>query len=108
MQQHYSRKQRRDLARMMGLLSSKDRYSVWLDRVRRSIGAGKQIDAEFKMGIENSIRTQLTAVEAKALKNLTDSVGEDRAKEIIANNHKIQKDREDRLRARKSRQRKGL
>jgi 2-oxo-4-hydroxy-4-carboxy--5-ureidoimidazoline (OHCU) decarboxylase len=94
---HYNRKQRRSLARGMGLLN-RSSNSVWRERVRRSIQAGIQIDQQFKNQVESRLRNAATEKEAAMIKADPDAAGR------IAKNRKIAEEREIDLEVRRNRQ----
>jgi len=79
-------------------------HKAWLERVRRSQEAGKQIHRQHLNNSETNSRNVQADKDAEQLKSLTESVGEERAKEIITSNRKVAKDREERLSKRRERQ----
>jgi hypothetical protein len=94
---HYNRKQRRSLARSMGLLNVSSN-EVWRERVRRSIQAGQQIDQQFKNQVESRLRNIAAEREAAMIKSDPD------AEQRIANNRRIAAAREEDLYVRRNRQ----
>lgn len=72
---HYSRKERRELAKKMGLLG-KTSNKKWIERVRRGINAGNQIHAQFVNDVENRLIKERSEKEASNYKS--DSDGEDK------------------------------
>ena len=100
---HYNRRQRRELARSMGMLKNES-HEAWQERVRRSQEAGRQIDRQFKNNSETNVRNAQADADAQRLKDLIESVGEEKAKEMMANNRKVSEAREAKLAARYARQ----
>lgn len=103
---YYNRKQRRELAKSMGLLGKKETPQQWHDRVSRSIEAGRQIHQQFMNEVETRLRNAAADREAKILNSLTEKWGEEKAKEIVASNRAIAEAREEKLRKRRIKQRK--
>ena len=83
--EHYSRKQRKELAKMLGLINANETPLQRAERLKRSAEAGKQIHTQFVMNTENSIRNQMTEIEAKRFNSLVESLGEERAKQAMEN-----------------------
>ncbi len=104
MEKQYSRRERRDLARRLGLSGNSNNFAKWRENVERSIKAGKQIDQQFKNYVENNLRNKRALKEEIIIKGLTESVGEERAKAIVANNLSLQIAREEKIAARRKRQ----
>lgn len=101
---YYNRKQRREFAKQLGLIGKKESFSKWHERILRGIEAGKQLHNQFVNETENSVRKQMSDREARVIKNLSDSLGQDVALEIVANNRAIDEKRRQELRDRRIRQ----
>lgn len=69
---HYNRKERRRLAKQLGLLKKSESWQEKRERIARSIEAGKQIHQQFLMETENSIRNQMAEREARAMQREAD------------------------------------
>lgn len=95
---HYNRKERRSLARKFGLKSSDESTKQRAERLERSMAAGNQIQQQFQMQVENSIRNQQVEKDAQVLKSLTESHGAEEAARIMANNKKVEDARREKLR----------
>lgn len=100
---HYSRKQRKALAKQLGLTNSNESKKERQERVTRSIEAGRQIHAQFAMQVENDVRSQLSEIESKKYKSVTESHGEEAAKRMQENNARVEQERKDKQRAKKER-----
>lgn len=84
---HYNRRERRRLAKQLGLLSTKNENQAQAaERRKRSREAGDQIHRQFLAENEVRLREAHADREARMLENLTAAYGSDRAKEIMANN----------------------
>jgi len=83
---HYNRKERKNLAKRLGLKNNNETTSQRQERIERSRIAGNQIHQQFLMQVENDQRNQLVEKEAQVLKSLTESVGAEEAARIIASN----------------------
>jgi hypothetical protein len=83
---HYNRKERKNLAKQLGLKNKNESDKQRQERVSRSIIAGDQIHQQFLMQVENDLRNQRVEEDAKILKSLTESFGEAEAKRIMASN----------------------
>lgn len=101
---HYNRRQRRELAKQMGLIGKNESPTAWASRVGRSIEAGKQIDRQFKNNNETDMRNAEADAEAATLSTLIEKVGDDRANEIMTNNRKLAEDRATELTERRAKQ----
>jgi len=71
---NYNRKERRKLARMLGLRGNKESYKVWFERTFRSIQAGNQISQQVQSQNENETRQQLVDIAARATRHLAEGV----------------------------------
>jgi hypothetical protein len=117
---HYNRKERRRIAKMLGLhgmkvdtittpegeqkqVKYKESREDRLERVWRAAEVGRNIETQFTQQVENSVREQLLAKEAQALGGLTAIVGEEKAREILLNNYKNEQERISDLLAREER-----
>lgn len=122
---HYNRKERRKIAKMLGLhgkrietvelpdgtkkqVKRKETPEERLERVWRGAEAGRNIETQFTQQVENSIREQLLAKETQALANLTAAVGEEKAREILLNNFQVEQKRTSDLLARKERRKSSI
>lgn len=85
---HYNRRQRRQLAKDLGLLGKQESHQQWLERTRRSREAGEQIHMQFLAENEARLREAAAEREGRQLESLTEKFGEERAKEIMENNNK--------------------
>lgn len=94
---NYSRRERRELAKRLGLTNPNESLAKRNERVTRSIEAGKQIHQQFQMQVANSLRNQASEIEAKALASLTESHGEAEAVRILANNRAVEQKRKEKL-----------
>jgi hypothetical protein len=87
----YNRKERRKLAKKLGLnnknLSEKER-SVQRQRAQE---AGRQIHMQFITEVENDTRKQDAEREARVLKSLVDAFGEEEGKRRFEANQKKKK-----------------
>ena len=101
---HYTRGQRRELAKAMGMIPKSETPQQWNDRIRRSQEAGRQIDRQFKNNCETNLRNAAAEAEARQLNSLTEKFGEEKAKEIMAHNRKVADDRAKKLEARRIKQ----
>lgn len=88
----YNRRQRRSLAKSVGFLNESSNEK-WLERVQRSNEAGRQIDQQYKNQVETDIRNAAAERDARTLDNLTQSVGQEEAERIMANNKRLELDR---------------
>lgn len=117
---HYNRKQRRDIARQLGMLGkasvmTKDAegrevavqrdetFADRADRTERSIHAGRSIESQFMQGVENAQRETAARREAEALTALTERIGAERAVLILEGNERVARAREEKLRRKKER-----
>lgn len=91
---HYSRKERRALARSLGMIGQNETTEQWRERIRRSQEAGRQIDRQFKNNNESNMRNAAADAETKQLESLTNEFGEEQANEIMANNRKIRESKQ--------------
>ena len=89
-QGHYNRKERRRLAKKLGLINKNETREERNTRISRSIEAGKQIHQQFLMQNENNLRNQEVEREAEYFKKLVERVGADEAEKILANNRKAE------------------
>ena len=91
---HYNRKERRQLAKQLGLKKKYESPQEKSERISRSIAAGKVLHQQYQMMVENDLRTRAAEREAKAFQNLVDQVGEDKAIEIIKMQRMISEEQE--------------
>ncbi len=98
---HYSRKERRNLAKQLGLSKKNETRSETNDRIFRSSQAGIQINQQFQMQTENEIRNKLSEKEVSVFNSLINSVGENEANRILENNRMIEEKRRLKLLKRK-------
>jgi len=103
-QGHYNRKERKKLAKKLGLVNKNETFQERNDRVFRSIEAGKQLQQQFLMQTENNLRNQEVEREALYLRRLIERVGEEEAEKIMANNRKAEEKRQEKLFKKKNRQ----
>lgn len=94
---HYGRKERRALARSLGMIGQTESPTQWRARIRRSQEAGRQIHRQFVNNCESNLRNAAADTEARILASYTASHGEERANEIVTNNRKIAESRSERL-----------
>lgn len=71
---HYNRRERRNLAKALGLRTKNESTKQRQDRISRSIIAGNQISQQFQAMVENEQRQALTDKYAQATKNLAHGV----------------------------------
>lgn len=100
---HYNRRERRNLAKKLGLQTKNETTAQRADRIERSRIAGEQIQQQFQMQVENNLRNQQVEKDAQVLKNLTESVGAEEAARIMANNKKAIEKRQEKLQRKKNR-----
>lgn len=107
-ERHFSRRERREFARMFAFQEDREEGATMLDawraRVRRSIEAGKQINRQYKNQVETDLRNAAVDKEAAVLESLTNSVGEEAAKRIVEGNRKNREARATRLAERRRKQ----
>lgn len=103
-EKHYSRKERKQLAKTLGLKKSNETTQQKSERIFRSIGAGKQIEQHFQMKTENNLRNAEIEKQASQLKSLIESFGEERGKQMMENNLKLENDRKKKLEKRRQKQ----
>lgn len=101
---NYSRRERRELAKKLGLTDPNETLGKRNERVTRSIEAGKQIHQQFQMQVENGLRNQASEREAEALASLTASHGEEEANRILANNRAVIQKRKEKLAKKRTQQ----
>lgn len=85
----YSRRDRRRLAKQFGLDKIKETREEKLDRQHRAMEAGQQIHSLHVMEAENSLRNQKAEKEALRIQGLVEIFGEEKVKEILADEAKI-------------------
>lgn len=84
---HYNRRERRRLAKQLGILTTKhETQAQATERRKRSREAGDQIHRQFLAENEVRLREARAERDAKMLENLTATYGAERAKEIMENN----------------------
>ena len=86
---HYSRKERRALAKSLGLIGQNETTEQWRERIRRSQEAGRQIDRQFQNNNESNMRNAAAEAETRQLESWTAKFGEEQAKLMIASNRKV-------------------
>lgn len=94
---HYNRKERKNLAKKLGLVKSDETSKQRQDRIERSKIAGNQIHQQFLMQVENDQRNQLVEKDAQVLMSLTESLGAEEAARIMANNKAVEEKRRQKL-----------
>lgn len=99
----YTRRQRRALAKSVGLFGETS-VAKWHERVARSQDAGKQIDQQFKNQVETNLRNAAAERDARTASNLEASLGKEEADHIMANNARLKSERDAKLQARRERQ----
>ncbi len=103
MQGHYNRKERKNLAKQLGLKKKNESFKERQERISRANEAGKQIHQQFLMQTENNIRNQQVERDAKALRSLAETVGETEAERILAGNKMAEEKRRQKLLKKKNR-----
>ena len=101
---HYNRKERKNLAKKLGLTNNNESREQRQERVSRSITAGNQIHQQFLMQTENNVRNQEAEKEAQVLKSLTEAFGPEKAAIMVENNKKLEDKRREKLFRKKNRQ----
>jgi hypothetical protein len=101
-QQHYSRKNRRALAKALGLTTNST--SNWKQKFVRSIEAGKSIDQQYKNDVETKNRNAKAEKEAVAIKSLAEKLGEEQALAIVTRNMELLNERDEKLAKRNAKQ----
>lgn len=101
---HYNRKERKNLAKQLGLKPNDESAKQRAERTTRSREAGNQIHQQFLMQTENNIRNQQVEKDAQVLKSLTEKYGAEEAARIMANNKAIEDKRREKLLKKKNRQ----
>lgn len=118
----YNRKERKAIAKSLGLINKNESQKNRGERVWRSIQAGEQINQQYQMMVENEQRQQLVDIYAHATKHLAEGInigsskypkkstahGEDGAKEIMENNYVLQEKRRLELINRKEKQKNSI
>lgn len=102
---HYNRRQRREIAKSIGLGKNESKEARE-ERIVRAIEAGRQIDRQFKNQVETNLRYQAAEKDAEILESLTEKYGKEKANKIMTDNAKITAAREENL-ARRREKRKG-
>lgn len=74
MKQFYNRRERRRLAKAIGLVNKNESERTRSERVFRSIQAGFQIQQQFQSIVENDQREALTEKYAQATRNLSEGL----------------------------------
>lgn len=74
MKQFYNRRERRNLAKQLGLINTNESTKQRSERVFRSIQAGRQIEQQFQMIVENDQREFLTETYASCTRNLANGL----------------------------------
>lgn len=88
-----NRKERRNLLRRMkamGIIPKHETAKEAAERKHRSQIAGDQIHSQFLAQVETNVRNQKADAEAAQLRALTEVWGEEKARQIIANNKQIE------------------
>lgn len=101
---HYTRAQRRELAKALNMVPKNESPQQWRERIRRSQEAGRQIDRQFKNNCETNVRNAAAEAEARQLNFLTEKLGAERANEIMSNNRAVTDARAKKLAERKVKQ----
>lgn len=102
---NHSRRDRKNMMRKlkkMGLIPKHETQKTRAERIHRSRLAGEQMHTQFMMDNEMSIRKQEAEKQHAQFKNLAESFGEEKAREIIAKNMELARKREEKLRSRKN------
>lgn len=101
---HYNRKERKNLAKQLGLKNNNETIKQREDRIERSRIAGEQIHQQFQMQVQNDIRNQRAEKDAEVLKSLAEKHGQAEAERILANNKMLEDKRREKLLKKKNRQ----
>lgn len=122
MKKFYNRKERKSIAKSLGLVNKNESTKDRDERVWRSIQAGEQISQQYQMMVENDQRAQLVDKIAQATRNLAEGFnigstknpkmcsahGEDGAKAIMENNYLLQEKRRSDLAKRREKQKNSI
>ena len=101
---HYNRKERKTLAKQLGLKPKNETAQQRAERTARSREAGNQIQQQFLMQTENNIRNQQVEKDAEVLRSMTEKYGAEEAARIMANNKAIENKRREKLLKKKNQQ----
>jgi hypothetical protein len=101
---HYNRKERKNLAKQLGLKTANETREQRSERTSRAREAGNQIHQQFLMQNENTLRNQQVEKDAEVLRSLTEKHGAEEAARILANNKKIEEKRREKLLKKKNQQ----
>ena len=85
----YSRKERKKIARDLGLIKKNMTFKERMEQGTRANEAGKQISQRLLEMNENSLREQEVKREQKQLIDWIAAYGEDEARKMIADNRAI-------------------
>ena len=89
----YSRKERKKIARDLGLIKKDMTFKERMEQGTRANEAGKQVSQRFLEINENSLREQEIQREQKQLADWTATYGEEEARKMIADNREIDEKR---------------
>jgi hypothetical protein len=91
--QYYNRRERRKLAKQLGLNRTKLTTEQKQEQAHRAIQAGQQIHALVVTEAENESRKQQSELEAKQLQSFIEAFGEEVGRQKWANNIRISKEK---------------
>lgn len=87
-----NRKERKKMTKRlkaMGLIPKRESDEQRKERTARSKIAGQQIHSQFLAATETELRAKAVENEIQQVKNLAESIGEEKAKKMVENNRKL-------------------